>query len=179
MKSFKSTLRRFAEDESATVTTEFIIVMPMLVMWWIGSIVFFDAFDARAGASRVSHTIADNISRQVSTSAAMIDDLLVLQNRMLPNDPVGYVRITQIQKDALGNLVIEWSYSTDGAALTDIVEIPTAIMPPMGNGQRILLVDTAVPYIPIAKIVGITAQTWVNRVYTNARFVDNIPFVIP
>lgn len=179
MHRLKSTIRRFIEDDTATVTTEFIIVMPLLVMWWIGSMVFYDAFDARAGAARVSHVIADNMSRQVDTSADMIDDLLTLQNRMLPREPVGTVRVTQIYKDDVGDLNITWSYATSGPVLNNVAQIPILIMPPMANEQYILLVDTTVPYVPLARMVGITAQTWVNRIFTNARFIDSVAFVVP
>ncbi len=172
--AIKTLLRRFAKDEDATMTVEFVIIFPVLFTWWIGSIVFFDAFDARAGAARVSHTIADIMSRQTDTSNAFIDDLLVLQNRMLPKEPTGAIRVSDIVKNVDGTLAVAWSYSTANLPLT-VADIPMASIPGMNAGQHILLIDTYVPYIPIADWVGVVSQTWTNRVFTNARFVANIP----
>jgi len=168
-------LKRFAKDESANMTLEFIIITPVLITWWVGSVVFFDAYDARSGAARVSHTIADLVSRQTEVNNAFIDDMLTLQNRMLPFEPVGVIRITQLYQDIDGNLSIEWSYATNGIDITDLDDIPMSIMPPLANEQYIMLVESNVPYIPMSRWVGIEAQTWINQVYINARFVDQIP----
>ena len=114
------------------------------------------------------------ISSLNSTNNAFIDDLLVLQNRMLPKEPTGIVRISDIRKEADTTLTVVWSYSTGSPALTEAA-IPLAQIPTMSAGQHILLVDTSVPYVPLSDWIGITAQTWENRIFTNARFVSDVP----
>ncbi|MCF6271685.1 MAG: hypothetical protein L3J37_00640 [Rhodobacteraceae bacterium] len=174
MKVLREILSRFKDDDEGTVTVEFIIILPVLILWWIGSMVFFDAFEARAGAARVSHLLADIVSRQNATNNAEIDDLLTLQNKLLPREPVGNVRVSEIYRDSSGDLSVNWSYSTGGSALeTD--DIPTSILPTLLDEQYVMLIETAVPYIPLADWVGIEAQTWVNRIYINARFSATIP----
>lgn len=168
-------LKRFVTDEDANMTLEFIIITPVLITWWVASVVFFDAYDARSGAARVSHTIADLVSRQTTVDNAFINDMLNLQNRMLPFEPVGIVRLTEVHQDALGDLEIVWSSATSGEIITLVEELPLGIMPPMKNGQFIMLVESNVPYIPVSRWVGIEAQTWINQTFINARFVDNIP----
>ena len=176
MTFIKTLLSRFAKDEDATITMEFVIVTPLMVTWWIGSMVFFDAFEARSGAARSAYTIADLISRQTDTTNSYIDSLLTLQNKMRPREPVGSVRVSELYRDSDGNLSVVWSYSTEGpSAALLIADAPEDILPVLANESYIMLIDSSIPYIPLSDIVAIPAQTWTNRVYINARFSDQIP----
>ncbi len=176
MHSFRALIKQFAKDEDASITMEFVIVTPVMVLWWIGSMVFFDAFEARSGAARTAYTIADLVSRQTDTTNAYIDTLLVLQNRMRPREPVGMVRITELYRDSAGDLSVVWSYSTDGLGDALLIgDVPLGTLPLVANESYLMLVDTTVPYVPLSDIVGIPAQTWFNRIYINPRFTDQIP----
>jgi len=176
MKNYLNRLfSRFYKDEAATVTMEFVIIMPVLILWFIGSIVFFDAFQSRATAQRTAHTIADIISRQNRVDNAFIDKMLVLQNRMMPREQVGTVQVSSLKLDALGNLVVIWSYATDGSAALTPADIPAAELPIMKIGESVVLVETSVPFTPIAEWVGLVAQTWRNHVVTQPRFVAILP----
>jgi len=161
----------FCKDESATVTMEFVLIMPVLILWFVGSIVFFDAFDSRATAQRTAHTIADIISRQNQVDNTFIDRMLTLQNRMLPREQVGVVRVSSLEIDGAGDLEVLWSYATDGSPALVPADIPADILPNMQIGESVVLVDTSVPFTPIADWVGIVAQVWKNRVVTQPRFV--------
>lgn len=176
MNAFKALFTQFVKDEDASITMEFVIVTPVMVLWWIGSMVFFDAFEARSGAARSAYTVADLISRQTDTTNAYIDSLLVLQNRMRPREPVGSVRVSELYRNSDGDLSVIWSYSTGGPGyVLELAEVPLTTMPLVENESYILLVDTTIPYIPLSDIVGIPAQTWINRIYINPRFTDQIP----
>ncbi len=171
MKRLLSAFRAFKKDETATLTVEFVILMPVLIFWFIGSVVFYDAFDARAGAQKTSYTLADIVSRQSEVSNDFIDQLLVLQNRMLPLEPVGSVRVSTLQVSDAGNLEVLWSYSTEGTALT-IDDVDLTSLPPMDVEDSVVIVESYVPYVPLADWVGVVQQTWANKIVTQARFVD-------
>lgn len=173
---FSNLITKFKADEKASLTMEFVLLLPLLMSWFIGSIVFFDAFNSKATAQRTSHTIADIISRQTVTDNDFVDTLLVLQNRMMPRSQVGTVRVTSIQKDNLGVLSILWTYSSDGASTPLLIgDVPLIILPEIANNESILLVDTTVPFVPIAEWVGFTVTEWANRVSVKARFVEPLP----
>jgi len=176
MYPLKTLLSKFISDEDASITMEFVIVTPVMVLWWIGSMVFFDAFEARSGAARSAYTIADLISRQTETTNTYIDSLLTLQNRMRPREPVGTVRVTELYRDASGDLSVVWSYATSGPgdALL-LVDVPLGTLPLLANESYLMLIDTTIPYIPLSDIIGIPAQTWVNRIFINPRFTAQIP----
>ncbi len=174
---FSSLIVRFKDDESANLTVEFVMIFPVLMTWFLGSIIFFDAYNSKATAQRTAHTLADLISRQTTVDNGFIDSLLAVQNRMTPRRNVGVVRVTSIQKDAAtGDLQLLWTYNTDGGATPlTLANIPLASIPTMQNGESILLVDTRVPFTPIADWVGFTATEWTNRVPVAPRFVEPLP----
>ncbi len=172
----KYLLNRFREDDQATMTVEFILILPVLMLWFIGSIVFFDAFDARAAAARTAHNIADIMSRQTDAiDDAYIDDLLLLQSRMLPREPAGELTVSALIRNATtGDMEVAWSYSTAGDPVVD-ADLAALTLPPMVLGETVLLVDSYVPFIPIADMVGIVAQTWTNRVVISPRYLSFLP----
>jgi Flp pilus assembly protein TadG len=173
---FSNTLAKFKADETASLTMEFVLILPLLMTWFIGSILCFDAFNSKATAQRTSHPIADIISRQTETSNTFIDLLLVVQSRMMPREQIGTVRISSIRKDAAGDLELLWTHSSDGTSIPLVIgDIPLAIIPEMANNESILLIDTTVPFVPISDWVGFTATEWENRVAIKARFVEPLP----
>lgn len=176
MTYLKKLVAKFRADETASLTVEFVMIYPVLITWFIGSIVFFDAFNSKATAQRTSHTIADILSRQTSTSNSFVDTMLVIQNRMMPRESVGTVRVTSIQKDLLGDLSILWTHSTDVASTPLLIaDVSLSILPDIGNGESILLVETTVPFVPIADWVGFTVTEWTNSVVIKPRFVEPLP----
>jgi len=172
---FTKLLSRFREDEEATVTMEFVIIMPVLIFWFIGSIVFFDAFSSRATAQRTAHTITDILSRQTQVDNIFINKMLTLQNRMMPREQVGTIRVSSLQIDPSGDLVVLWTHTTGSSLPLIAADISSSILPDMHIGESVILVDTTVPFTPISDWVGIVAQTWHNHVVTQPRFVSTLP----
>ena len=177
MKSlFFNTLTRFKNDESASLTLEFVLILPLLVTWFIGSIIFFDAYNSKATSQRTAHTLADIMSRQTNVDNAFIDSLLTIQNRMIPRSGVGTVQVTSIQRDMTGNLQLLWTHTTDATASALLLaDIPLASIPVLANGESVLLVDTSVPFVPIADWVGFTATNWTYRIPIAPRYVEPLP----
>ncbi len=171
---FSSLLQRFKDDDSGSLTMEFVLMLPVLMLWFIGSIVFFNAYITKSAAQRAAHTVSDVISRQTEVDNAFIDNLLLLQNRMLPSARVGSVTVSSIQKDATtGDLNMLWTYSTDGNAQPlQIADIPLTALPLMQPGESVLLVDTSVPFAPLSDWVAMGSNDWTNRVVVTTRFVD-------
>ena len=168
-----SWFRNFKEDETASLTVEFVLILPVLVTWFIGSIVFFDAFNSKATAQRTAHTLADIMSRQTDTNNAFIDTLLLVQNRMLPREDVGTVRVSSLQKDAFGTLTLSWTHSSDSLSTPLILsDIPVGALPDIADSESILIIDTTVPFEPISEWVGFTLTQWENRVAIKPRFVE-------
>lgn len=172
---FLKSLNQFGKDESATATVEFVLFLPLLITWFISSIVFFDAFMERNLAAKASHTILDMLSRkgEAMISAGEVTQYLNLQTALLPQAPsAGSLRVSSIVYiDADTGYEVRWSEAV--GASTDVLltaDIPIALLPLMAEGETVILLDTRVPYRPLADWVQITVTGWSNRVAISPRF---------
>ncbi len=173
---FGNTLTRFKDDESASLTMEFVLILPLLFTWFLGSIIFFDAYNTKATAQRTANTLADIMSRQTDVDNAFVDSLLTIQNRMLPRLGVGVVQVTSLQRDMSGDLQLLWTHTTDGTATALLLaDIPLASIPILANGESVLIIDTSVPFVPLSDWVGFAATNWTNRVPIAPRYVEPLP----
>ena len=87
------------------------------------------------------------------------------------------VQVTSIQKNpSTSALEVLWTYTTESPSTPlTMADIPLASIPTMQDGESILLVDTRVPFAPIAEWVGFTVTEWSNRVPVAPRFVEPLP----
>ncbi|MEE9455445.1 MAG: hypothetical protein V3V13_13860 [Paracoccaceae bacterium] len=187
----RASFREFVKDECATITLEFVVILPLLVFWFIGSIVFFDAFKKRGQVVYANSTIADIVSRYLRMHTNEIDQLQLLQTALLPRTSGGWLRITSLQflehdidDDDDDEYIVIWSQVTgvghrpienaDDDLDDDDVLLPIEILPNMYDSEQVMLVESHVPYIPIADWVGITAKTWRDRVVISPRKRDRV-----
>ncbi len=184
----------FKQDERATITLEFVVTLPLLVFWFIGSIVFFDAFKKRGQVVYANATIADIISRGSEMGQEDMDNFQLLQTALLPRTSGGWMRVTSVKflindpdDDNDDEFRVIWSKVTgaghrplenaDDDADDDDLLIPIEILPNMDNTEEVMLVEAYVPYVPIADWVGITAKTWSDRVIISPRYETRISWI--
>lgn len=174
-------MKRFApflRDEYGAVATEAVIILPILLFFYAGSFVFFDAFRSYNVTIKGAYTVGDILSRQTSTvTSDDINGLRDLYAFLTFDDPADtVVRVTQVRRTA-GGYARDWSHATaGGTALTDADIAPIAFkLPEMSTGERIMVVETFSGYVP-AFNVGITAHIWENFVVTRPRFASSLPF---
>lgn len=183
-------LKKFWDSEYAAITLEFIIVFPLLWFWFIGSIVFFDAFKCRMHATAAASTMADIVSRKDSMSR---DDVLLMYNvheALLPKGVGGWIRISSIRLKTLGTgsanpneYEVLWSAlsgsaaAVSGKAKLKAEDIQQQGIPLLQVNEEIIIFESFVPYVPIADWVGIRAKTWSTAVAISPRFTTSIPYV--
>ncbi len=172
--------KNFRSDERGTITIEFVVVLPLLLFLFIGTIVFFDAYKSRALADSAAYTIADIVSRKEKIDVDALNELLVLQAALLPKTSDDrWMRFTSIVYDAdEDSYSVVWS-KTSGAIETVLEDddIPLEKLPLMYDSETVILVDSYVPYVPIADWVGISAKTFETRVAISPRFFGEIKYI--
>jgi uncharacterized protein (UPF0333 family) len=182
MKNILRSLRRFGDDTQASMTVEFVVAVPLLMLWFVGSFVFWDGFRSRSHASKAAYTVADIMSRYTQTiDNSKLDDLFALQTKLLPRaNGAASMRITSVcyREDSAGNngeFSIHWSRGLGGAQPMQLIDLPLSIMPTMASGDTIILTETWVPWQPIVDWVGITNQVWRTHLVNRPRFKQIIP----
>jgi hypothetical protein len=167
--------RNFVRDETGTMTVEFVVVFPLLMVWFIGSFVFFQTYRNYSQAEKASFAIADIMSRQSEVDSAFIDELKPLFEGMQPKPSTGeWMRVSSISFDDDDGYEIIWSRSVGGGSDLSDTDTMTEFLPAMMDGDSIILTETYVPYRPMVDWVGIPELTWANRVVTRPRYVSAV-----
>lgn len=166
-------LRTFRKSEDGSITTEFVMIMPVLFFWFIGSVVFFNAYHSKGLAQRSNHTIAEVLSRYTTIDDAFIDELYDLQQQLQPRVSDMNLRVSSVKK-CLGVYEVLWSTAV-GSPVFDLVDLQDgdvvdSVFPLMAECETLILVETNVAYVPIADWVGIVAQTWATKTVISPRF---------
>ncbi len=175
-------LRRFDKDERGTITIEFVIWFPFLFAWFVGTVVFFDAYKTRSHAAKVTYTIGDIISRSEYLNTGDVDNLYLLESRMLPKIRSGLgLRISSVRARTSPGGGIEytvlWSVTRgpDMTPLTD-VNIPVDIIPTMAPLETVVVTETFTPYVPMADWVGLQTQYWRTAIVNSPRFYPAVTY---
>jgi len=147
----------FHKDEDGVISVEFILTFPLLIMWLLGSFIFFDVFRSYARTEKVAYAISDATSLLTSVDTAMLDDFWTVQQQMLPPRTTRRaMRISSIcWRD--NQYRIMWSYARHGDdtqidPLQDTLEdqVPVPIMPILADGDSIILTEVYAEWVPLS-----------------------------
>lgn len=175
--SLSRRLRRFAADEGAAVSIEAAIILPALVFFYISAFIFFDAFRVYTTSVKATYAVADVLSRQTSfVFASDIEGLNAVFRHLTRNRDGSDMRVSQVHR-ATDGLEVEWSYATGAQTILRDRDLPAidGRIPDMALGERVLVVETRLPYRPIFD-VGISEQLFENFTVTRPRFAGQIPW---
>ncbi len=172
-------LSKFLRDERASMTLEFVVVLPLMVVWFIGSIVFFDAFKARMDAEAAISTITDIASRQKYLNMEFLEEMAYLQQILLNGSPSTWFRISIIKVDAgddrlsIDDDTYEVIYSRipdayQGSELQE-EDVPRSQIGLRFDGEQIILLDSLVAYEPMVDWVRIGSRNWQHRKASSIR----------
>lgn len=158
---------------------EAVIITPVLAWAFIGSFVVFDAFRTYNTSIKATYAVADILSRQTSTVFAYdIEGMKRIFGNMVRNHGDARLRATQIIYDATNDTYsVDWSYATNGEArlfTASLIDMEGRL-PVMAHAERILLVETFIPYRP-AFNVGLSLMTFENFTFTRPRYAGQVPF---
>ncbi len=199
VKSKLAELRRKVSCEAGTVTLEFVLLFPLLVAWFLGSFIYFDAYRSNALTAKVSFTVSDLIARSASLTEARLGEFYDIQKRMLPSRiEQSWMRVSSIcylEREVAGGETegeyrLHWSttfdsfYDEDAGEEPNILkftkdeEIPVELMPLMADGDTVIFTEVFGVWTPIAEqwsgYVGLREMTWANRLVERPRFTNII-----
>lgn len=170
-------LSRFWSDDTAAVSIEAVIILPVLLFFYVASFIFFDAFRVYTTSVKATYAIADYVTRQTDyVRPADVDGLNRIFLHLTRNRSGSDIRISQILRATAG-YEVEWSEPTGTQTrlrtsdLADYVDT----LPIMEIGERVIMVETRLTYVPVFD-VGVTTQIFENVSITRPRFAAQVPF---
>ena len=168
------------EDRSGSVSVETVMVLPILTWWYVASFVFFDGYKAYNRSVKAAYTVSDMLSRQTdAVNDTYLENLSDVYDYMTLATHPSWLRVSQIRWKASKNKYkVDWSFGTDGnnddrLRNSDMAGIAERL-PPLVNGERILLVESFTSFTPVFA-VGLSPQiTFENFVVTSPRFAPQL-----
>lgn len=155
-----SRLRQLRSSENGGLTVEAVLVLPLLLWVYLASFIFFDAFRAQSLNDKAAFAIADALSRETrSINGTYIDSMRDIHRAMTFARLPSKIRISVIRYDADDELhYVVWSEAQGpnfsnltNSNLTSPTGVAAAI-PMMSDNERIILVETQIPYEPIFNV---------------------------
>ncbi|MEM6487404.1 MAG: hypothetical protein AAF677_03900 [Pseudomonadota bacterium] len=168
-------LTGFAADQRGAINLEFMLWLPILLIWTFGAVAAFDGFKSRNNAAKASYTVADILSRKIAVDDAQMAELFALQRAVLPQAPrTGQVmRAASILYDGSA-YIVDWTWSSDTTRPLDAEDIPFDIMPLMGAGSSVTFVEIFVPYRPLTGLSAFGDRLWHFELFTRPRLRSKI-----
>jgi len=178
--SFRSIGGALLRDERASISIEFMVVMPLLLFLTTGGITYWDAFQSNSKTAKIAYAVSDIMSRHDVVDDTDMAHLYSVQDKMLAADlDRRSLRVSSICF-AGGDYHVLWSYTASSAdiatpdALTD-EEIPVEILPAMVPQDSIVLTEVQARWQPNFLNVGVGRKTWRTELVARPRFVKIIP----
>lgn len=180
MSKLKQFIQGFRRDEDGSLTTEAVIVTPVLLWAFMATFVFFDTFQAHSKGNKAAYTIGDMLSRETAPITPAYMDGAKTLLEFLSGVGAGdgsSLRVTVIRYDGdTQSYEAMWSQvrGTDFSALTTAeVSGMSAKLPIMVNAEQLILVETLTNYEPVVD-VGLQPSEVETFVFTRPRFTPQL-----
>ncbi|MEM7178339.1 MAG: hypothetical protein AAF503_11595 [Pseudomonadota bacterium] len=172
MKRPRQILKSYVYDEAGSITTEFVLWIPLLMTWFMLSVVLYDANKNRNDAAKAAYTISDLISRKKDVDNAYLEQLKSLEDNLLPRTAGSHtLRLTSL-RFVDGTYEVVWSKALGGGLPLTSAELNPAAFPTTADTDSLIVTEIDVPYTPLSDWVGITAKTWSFDVVSRPRFAN-------
>jgi Flp pilus assembly protein TadG len=190
MTSLSFRVRKFSTDADAVAATEFAIVVPFMLLLYVGGIELASGMAINYKVSATAHAVADMVTQNTSLSTAQMQNILTGATAIIAPYAVTTsggssllsVTVSEISSDANGNLTLRWSQSYNGTSfgsgrtsLTGLT-VPTSLNGTVGNANNpnnqndqvsFILSEVSYAYTPN---LGFTISGTVNLQDTNWLF---------
>lgn len=173
-------LRRFTKAEDGVITTEVIIILPVLIWTFLALFVFWDAFRVKNNTIKASYTLSDMISRETKpVTQTYLNGMHKVFQYMVDAGTGTNVRVTSIRYTLSND-----SFTVLGGLTTDSRNLPKlnnttlaavkSRLPRPADSDTLLIVETWRDYRP-AFWVGLNERTFYEFVVVRPRFISPLP----
>jgi Flp pilus assembly protein TadG len=149
MTSLSFRVRKFATNADAVAAIEFAIVVPFMLLLYIGGTELANGMAINVKVSATAHAVTDMVTQNTSLSTAQMQNILTGATAIIAPYPVTggsssllSVTVSEISSDANGNLTLRWSQSYNGTSfgpgrtnLTNLA-LPTSLNGTVGNANN-------------------------------------------
>jgi Flp pilus assembly protein TadG len=180
--------RLFARAEAGMAAVEFSLILPILILLWIGGVEVTQALSVDRRLNNLSSSIGDLVARSKLVTYSDVDSIFEIAKGAMfpfckdPNPPTCasrglQMRITAVNMNGAGTPSVAWSRSknTTGYTSSDnalmLTLVPSALRVP---STQVIMAEVYYPYTPAVGKVIIGTRTLNDRMYFVPRLVNNV-----
>ena len=145
-------MRKFWADSRAVSATEFAIVLPFMLVLWIGGIELGNGLAISVKVSETAHTVADLVSRNACVTSGTLDTMLSASSATIAPYAAANatVVVSEVSTDASGNATVTWSRALNGTArsVNQPMTLPSSLGTPSPANISLILGETSYQYTP-------------------------------
>lgn len=169
-------LRRFLSSETGSLSIEAVIMLPVLVLFFLVSFTFYDAYRTQTVITKSGYVVADLFSRSSqAVTTADVDGMGEMFQFMTRGRNESFIRVSRVTRvvdaaNGIDEYVAEASYATDGRAPMSAAELTAnlARIPVLSPNTSVTVVETYSPYVP-PFFIGLNAYTMESWTVTPQR----------
>jgi Flp pilus assembly protein TadG len=107
---------RFRRREDGAVLVEFAIVLPILIVLFLGLAEFTEAFSVNRKLAGTAGAVADLVAQEASVNNAFLADVSALGEELMKPHNTGPMQlvIISVVADENNTTTVDWSYPSDG-----------------------------------------------------------------
>jgi Flp pilus assembly protein TadG len=118
-----SRVRDLWTDTRGVAATEFAIVMPFMLVLYVGGVELGNGLAMSVKVSQTAHSVADMVSQNTQVTASQMQSILQASTAIMAPYPVAdgngvslmTITISEVSTDSSGNATVQWSKSTSSS----------------------------------------------------------------
>lgn len=182
IQTLRARLRAFWQDQTGSITVEFVLVMPILFWTFMAGYVYFDGYRQSSINLKAAYTISDLLSRETQAiTPEYIDSMYELHRLLVRATSPTTLRVSVVRWDEDENRYYrDWSAARGGIEAlsnSDLVDLADKL-PVMPDAERVILVETTNTFVPLFN-VGMENKSLDNFVFTRPRFAPQLAWSSP
>jgi len=145
-------VRKLWADVRAVAATEFAIVLPFMLVLWVGGVELGNGLAISVKVSETAHTVADLVSRNACVTNSTLSTMLGASSATIAPYASGNATITvsEVSTDASGNATVTWSNSLNGTPrpVNQPMTLPAPLGTPSPANISLILGEVTYRYTP-------------------------------
>jgi Flp pilus assembly protein TadG len=146
-------LRRFARDQKGVSAVEFAIILPFMLLLYIGSVEIGEGYQVQYQVTETARTVTDLASQYVSLNSSTMTSILNASSTIISPYSSANLTVTvsqvQVNTGATVGTVYQWSCSLNGTKrpVSSSVALPTNLQAPTST-IYLIYGEVSYPFTP-------------------------------